>query len=84
MPSSPAKKRLEIHEDLYEMLHKEARYLFISPSSLAALLIREGLDRLERLSPPAQPRISPDFTLVRPGENAAHFAGASDAREDGR
>lgn len=53
MPSSPNRRRIEIPEEVYDMLDREARWLHIPVTALATMLCREGVERLQQRFSPA-------------------------------
>lgn len=45
MEKRPTRRRVDVDTELYRRLETHARQLFISPNALAALLLKEGLDK---------------------------------------
>jgi len=54
MPVSPNRRRLEIDAEVYDMLEREARWLHISVTAFATMLLREGVERVSHRFSPAQ------------------------------
>lgn len=48
METTPSRRRIDVRSELYEELDRQARWLHMAPSALAAMLITEGLERMDR------------------------------------